>query len=213
MIETLYDLYCFQVTACKYDRLAQLIAAVNPQSIFHQVAKHGVYRTKIDNTSADFAAVYLCTGVIGSFLAVGSEFFFKLLFLFFRKIVIFDATLHGFGGSVKNGEAHKIVVGNGFFQLVCHIGFVIFQGEYLIGALVFLRSRRSGKTEHQCIKVMKECSVLLENGTMCFVNNDKIKSADTKLFLFIVDKTDHCLIGRENHTGIFITVHTAARIY
>ena len=213
MIETLYDLYCFKMTACKYDRLAELIATVNLQSIFHQVAKHGIYRTKIDNTSAYFAAVYLCTGVIGSFLAVGSEFFFKLLFLFFRKIVIFDTTLHGFSGLVKNGEAHKIMVGNGFFQLVCHIGFVIFQGEYLIGTLVFHRSRCGCKTEHKCIKIMEECAVLLENGTMCFVNNDKVKSSNTKLFLFIVDKTDHCLIGREDYTGIFITVHTAARIY
>ena len=89
----------------------------------------------------------------------------------------------------------------------------VFQGENLIGTLVFFRSRSSCQTEHQSIEIIEQCAVFLENGAMRLVYDNKIKPTDAKLFFLVIDKSYHGLVGRKNNSCIFITVKTASRVY
>lgn len=59
---------------------------------------------------------------------------------------------------------------------------------------------------------MEQRTVLFENRTVCFIDDDQIKSANAKFFGVLIDQPNHRLICRKNNSGVAISIYTAAGI-
>ncbi len=79
------------------DCLANRLATVNPQAIFHQVLKHFVYCVGIVDIIvylllADVAGHVFFTGVFVDLFIF--PYLFELLLFFIRQVIILDALIH-----------------------------------------------------------------------------------------------------------------------
>ncbi len=196
------------------DGFSQLIAAIDFQTVFHQIIQHGINGSQIDDIPT-FHLIAIQNGSVqfrGIFTAPAQECIFNGLLFFLAEFIISNAPAHGFRGFVQYGKSNQIPVGNGFFQLVGIVRLTVGEFKHLIGTFVVFHPGRCGQTNHQGIEIVEQSAVLSENGAVGLVNDNQIESANAKLSGVVVDQIDHGLVGRENNTGIGIPVHTAAGI-
>ena len=129
---------------------------------------------------------------------------FNLFFLLLRKFVIFYPTCQDFRLPVNDFIRVKETIFNRFIQLVVEVGFPLLQVKGLVGASIHLIARRGGQANEERVEVVEDGHVLAENASVCFVNDNQIKSADRELLGIGIDEVNHRLVGREKHPGVFV---------
>ena len=210
LLEALDDLLGLNMAGGKDDGFAQRVAAVYLQAVLHQVVQHGVDGAQVDDALAELSAFNFRAGKVDA-VVVGERILEGRLF-FLSQVVIANAAAHFVGGLVLHGEAHKILILNGRFQLVGEIRLAVFQLEGVVGALVFLAAGRGGQADHQRVEIVEQRAVFLENGAVRFVDDDQIKAPDAEFPRVVVDQIDHGLVGGKDHAGVCVAVQAAAGI-
>ena len=212
LLEALNDFDCFDMAGCKNDGLAQRIAAVNLQTVLHQIAQHGINSAEVEDISTNMLSFDLCAGEVDVFFIRISKAVLKGLLFFFSQIIIFDAAAHLIRGLIQYGEAHKIFILNGFFQFIGKVGLAVLQLEGIISALVFLAARGRSQADHQRIEIVEQRAIFFKDGAVRFIDDDQIESAHAKLAGIVIDQIDHGLIGRKDDACVGVPVKAAAGI-
>ena len=83
----------------------------------------------------------------------------------------------------------------------------MFHFKEIVGVPIYIRFRRSGKANHQSIKIFKNCPVLFENTPVAFINNNQVKMRRSKqlapIFGFrIIDSIQNRWVSGKHNPGV-----------
>ena len=157
-------------------------------------------RFNLRSFEVDLFFLHLCKAILP-----GSLFFLG-------QIVVADAATHLVCGLVQHRKAHQIFIFNRLFQFVGKVRLAVLQLEGIVSALVFFAAWSCSQTDHQRIEIIEQCTVLLEDRAVRFVDDNQIKTTNAEFPGIIVHQIDHRLVGGEDHAGVDVAVQAAAGI-
>ena len=156
----------------EYHRLAQILATVHTDALFHQGFQYIVDRLLVKHPT-----VYLSvSNIVGHVLTRLLEVFFNDLLILVGKILVGNAFVDKarMRFNAKEGHQHMILLGRSFVFVYVSWD-TTFHFKEVIGVSVYFVGGRGGKTNNKRIKIIKDCSILLENGTMRLIHDNQVK--------------------------------------
>ena len=184
----------------KDDRLAEQFTAVGLDAVLHQF---------FENFTAGVLVEYLLEEFLFRDSKVRrrrlvNEVFVELPFLVLGQLIIFDSSLQQFRGSAERFVVYKVFVFDCFFQGVIKVRNAGFTSENAVCVGIHFALRRRSKSYEQTIEIGENRAVLVEDGTVCLINDDQIEATGCEAFILCIDIVDHRLICTEHETGIIV---------
>ena len=184
------------------DGLADHVAALDLQPVFHQVLEHEVAGRLVEELLEEVGAGQhfrrrLAVGVLDP------------LALLLGEVRVLHALAHELRRVARDRVRHEEPVGDRLLQRILVVGHAVLAVEELVGRFLHLPARGRREAHEQAVVVLEDRAVLVEHAAVRLVDDHEVETADAELLALAVHVVDHRLVRGEHHPRVQVLAGVA----